>query len=242
MCSSQFKVPLVHCNVTSVNPSSGLLLVQSTCSCIYWIADPCLWFRGYFRHEFTYYRFTRNRKMTRDYSDQDQRSWGNVSRVMLFSYQDCDLELWSVCMLSTQVNICVYMHACVCTARAQEWSLALACSSADTWAKGTCSCVILSLWPCYEWRPLGAGSRERQTDPQLMVVLMLLMRTVSGKLKFSPGPKVDLTGFLPAVKRKTAKPLWQHLVPWHWIGTRHTHIRIHTHLHTHIASLKSSCV
>ncbi len=34
MCSSQFKVPLVHCNVTSVNPSSDLLLVQSICSCI----------------------------------------------------------------------------------------------------------------------------------------------------------------------------------------------------------------
>lgn len=241
MCSSQFKVPLVHCNVTSVNPSSYLLLVQSICSCIFWVADPCLWFRGYCRHEFTYYRYTRKHKMTRDYSEILGEC--ESGHVVLVSW----LWSWALVYLyaiytSAHMRIYACVCVCVCAVRAQEWLLALACSSADTCAKGTCSCVILSLWPCYEWHPLGVGSRERQTDPQLMVVLMLLIRTVSGKLKFSPGPKVDLTGFLPAVKRKTAKPLWQHLIPWHWIGTRHTHIRIHTHLHTHIASLKSSCV
>lgn len=168
-----------------------------------------------------------------------QRSWGTTSwgHVVLISW------LWSwalVCLYANYTSTHMFVWSAACE-RAQEWSLALACSSADTRAEGTCSCVILSLWPCYEWRPLGAGSRERQTDPQLMVVLMLLIRTVSGKLKFSPGPKVDLTGFLPALKRMTAKPLWQHLLPWHWIGTTHTHICIRTHLHTDNASLKSSC-
>ncbi len=237
MCSSQFKVPLVRWNVTSVNPSSDFLLVQSICSCIQ-LQIPAWDLEGILGMNL----LITDLPVSTEWPEITQRSCRNVSRVMLFSYHDCCLELWSVCMLSTKAYICVYMHVCVCAARAQEWSLALACSSADTWAKGTCSCVILSLWPCYEWRPLGAGSRERQTDPQLMVVLMLLIRTVSGKLKFSPGPKVELTGFLPAVKRKTAKPLWQHLVPWHWTGTRHTHIHIHTHLNTRIASLKSSCV
>lgn len=138
-----------------------------------------------------------------------------------------------VCMMCLHVWVC--SSQCV---RTLEWSLGLSCSNADTGADGMCSCVILSLWPCYEWRPLGAGRRERQTDPQLMVVLMLLIRAVSGKLKFSPGPKVD-TGFLPADKRVTAKPLWQHLLPWHWMGATHTYsIRALT-VHTDNASIKS---
>jgi len=123
---------LVHCNMTFAHPPSDLWWVQT----IYWDADPCLWFRGYFWHEFTYCRFSHKYKMTRDYRDP---GGPGVGVMLLFSYHDCGLELWPVCMLTTQVHMCVR----AARERAQEWSLALACSSADPRAEGTCSCVIV---------------------------------------------------------------------------------------------------
>ncbi len=104
MCSSQFKVPLVHCNVTSVNPSSDFLLVQSICSCIQ-LQIPAWDLEGILGMNL----LITDLPVSTEWPEITQRSCRNVSRVMLFSYHDCCLELWSVCMLSTQANICVYI-------------------------------------------------------------------------------------------------------------------------------------
>jgi len=42
--------------------------------------------------------------MTRDYRDP---GGPGVGVMLLFSYHDCGLELWPVCMLTTQAHMCV---------------------------------------------------------------------------------------------------------------------------------------